>query len=266
MFIQKLDLYKITRIVLVPSLLRAIFQTIRLLGTEAKVMLNSVKLWVCSGETMTKDLVMEFFDYFPIGGHTICNFYGSTEIMGDVTFVKFSTKQEIFERSLDLHIPIGEPIYNTVIYVLDDKLNMCQMDEVGEIYVGGYNLAKGYVGVAEDPRFILNPFCKTHGFTRLYKTGDFGRVTESQGKLRTLAYEGRVDSQIKVRGQRVDLSEIEMIMNGIHLISKAKVLCYHAGLEDQVIENTKIRLNVSKKYIYLCLFNVDDYCICCVFK
>lgn len=79
---------------------------------------------------------MEFFEYFP-QGYTICNFYGSTEIMGDVTYVSFSSKQEVFERTFEQHIPIGEPINNTVIYILNNQLDMTPMEEIGEIYVGG---------------------------------------------------------------------------------------------------------------------------------
>lgn len=88
--------------------------------------------------------------------------------------------------------------------------------------------------MANDPRFIANPYCKTLGFDMLYKTGDFGRIAYTKGKLRTVIYEGRVDSQIKVRGQRVELSEIETVMGGINQISKVKVLCHHPGLQDQV--------------------------------
>lgn len=114
-------------------------------------------------------------------------------------------------------------------------MELCDSGELGALYVGGYNLAKGYVGTPDHPSFITNPFSKTVGYNRLYKTGDYGKITETPGKLRTIAYEGRVDSQIKIRGQRVDLSEIEMIMGGIDLIAKSKVLCYHPGLDDQVL-------------------------------
>lgn len=118
-FIQKLDQFKITRLVLVPSLLRAMFNTIKLVGEEARKMLECVKLWVCSGETLTKDLVMEFFDYFPVG-FTICNFYGSTEIMGDVTYVSFANKSDVYYKSLEKHIPIGRTFFGFYILAFAD--------------------------------------------------------------------------------------------------------------------------------------------------
>lgn len=70
-------------------------------------MLDSVKLWVCSGEALTKDLAIEFFHYLP-QGFTLCNFYGSTEIMGDVTYISYSSIKEVSDKSIENHIPIGK--------------------------------------------------------------------------------------------------------------------------------------------------------------
>lgn len=72
-------------------------------------------------------------------------------------------------------------------------------------------------------------------FKQLFRTGDFGRIGYTQDGTRMLFYEGRVDSQVKVRGQRIDLAEVELALSEIHLISKVVVLCYKPGDEDQVI-------------------------------
>jgi acyl-CoA synthetase (AMP-forming)/AMP-acid ligase II len=113
-------------------------------------------------------------------------------------------------------------------------MDLCEFNETGEIYIAGYNLARGYVGTKEHPSFVPNPFSKTSGFNRLYRTGDFGKIIDTPGGSKLLAYEGRVDSQIKVRGQRVDLAEIELVLAEVELVSKVKVLCYHPGQDDQV--------------------------------
>jgi len=129
----------------------------------------------------------------------------------------------------------GLPVNNTVVYILDPSMELCEPNVQGEIYISGYNLCKGYVGIQEHPSFVPNPYSHTLAFQRLYRTGDFGRIMETPGGFRYLSYEGRVDSQIKVRGQRVDLAEIELTMQGIDLISRVKVLVYHAGQDDQAI-------------------------------
>jgi len=84
------------------------------------------------------------------------------------------------------------------------------------------------------------------GFNRLFKTGDFVRIGTKAGR-RTLFYEGRSDSQVKVRGQRVDLNEIESVLNSqADLISRAFVLCYNPGKEDQVRKSKCC--TISKKF------------------
>ncbi len=105
--IQKLSDFQITRITVVPSLLRAILATVDHLGAEARGDLSSVQLWICSGESLTKDLIVDFFLNFPTGS-AICNFYGSTEIMGDVTFETFTSSKDVLDKTDTVHVPIGK--------------------------------------------------------------------------------------------------------------------------------------------------------------
>jgi acyl-coenzyme A synthetase/AMP-(fatty) acid ligase len=104
--IQKLTDYQITRITVVPSLLRAILTTLDLLGTKATEDLRCVALWICSGEALTKELLHDFFTTFP-AGVSLCNFYGSTEIGGDATYETFSSKRDFMEKMHEFHVPIG---------------------------------------------------------------------------------------------------------------------------------------------------------------
>ena len=105
--IEKIGDHRITRFILVPSLLRAILTTIDIVGIDAKKQLKTVTLWICSGETLTKELLDEFFVHFPHQS-VICNFYGSTEIMGDVTFVKFENARDVIDKLDGVHTPIGK--------------------------------------------------------------------------------------------------------------------------------------------------------------
>lgn len=162
-FMENLKHNKITRLTLVPSLLRAIFQTIQLVGkAEGLELISSVKLWVCSGEPLSYDLFCEFFELFP-KKYTLANFYGSTEVMGDVTYISYSSRMEAHRKVTDKRIPIGIPVYNTVLYVLDQEMNMVEMSEMGEIYVAGYNLATNYVGGVGQDKFVENGYTKTPG-------------------------------------------------------------------------------------------------------
>ncbi|CAL8104334.1 unnamed protein product [Orchesella dallaii] len=234
-FMEKLSLHKITRVTLVPSLLRAIFQTLTLTDTAHGIgLLSTVKLWICSGEPLPFDLVSEFFELYP-RRYTLANFYGSTEITGDVTYVAYNTREEAYKKVVEKKIPIGVPVHNTVIYVLDKEMNMAENGDVGEIYVAGYNLASNYVGGANPDKFVENSYTRTTAFKTLYRTGDYGRIGRTQDGTRMLFYEGRVDSQIKVRGQRIDLAEVELALSEIHLIQKVVVLCYRPGQEEQMI-------------------------------
>ena len=91
---------------MVPSLLRSILTTTYLLGEAARKSLESIKLWICSGEILTKDLLVDFFDTFPTGA-ALCNFYGSTELMADVTFEVFTCQKDVEEKVDGIHTSIG---------------------------------------------------------------------------------------------------------------------------------------------------------------
>ncbi|XP_014679982.1 PREDICTED: LOW QUALITY PROTEIN: dimodular nonribosomal peptide synthase-like [Priapulus caudatus] len=190
----------VTRFVLVPSLLRMLLAFLPPAGT-GKPRLPRLRLWVCSGETLSAELLREFFVRFP-SGRTICNFYGSTEVTGDVTYATFESAPGVGGG-----VPIGRPIYNTIVYLLDDAMTAVARGERGEMYVAGLSVAAGYVGAAEENarRFLRNSFCDVPGYCALFRTGDFARVDDDG----SLVFEGRTDAQVKVRGHRVDLAEIE---------------------------------------------------------
>ena len=183
--IRFLDEAKVTRIILVPSLLQALLNTRPDLG-EA---LRSLKIWTVSGERLTRNLLLKFRASVPDG--ILLNLYGSTEVAGDVTWAEFAGDIGNLERD----VPIGQPILNAEIYILDENLQPVAPGKVGELWVGGAVLARGYHKKPEETkaRFILNPFS---GNGILFKTGDLVTI-DNHG---VLYYIGRVDNQVKIRG------------------------------------------------------------------
>ncbi|XP_065156085.1 beta-alanyl-bioamine nonribosomal peptide synthetase ebony isoform X2 [Atheta coriaria] len=220
-----LDKYKIERLVLVPSLLRSMLMFLELKNNKNQ--LNNLKIWVCSGETLVVSLAQEFFDYFTNGDHILCNFYGSTEIMGDVTYHVISNKDQLQYAS---KVPIGAPVDNTMLYLLDKDYRPVKAGEVGELFVAGLNLAAGYVNNRDPEKFISNPLAIDPTFSKLFRTGDFASVEKGY-----LQYEGRTDSQVKIRGHRVDLSEVDKAVNSLQEVEKGVVLCYQPGEINQAL-------------------------------
>ncbi len=169
--------------------------------------LPHLKQLFTSGEALPASLVTDCLTKLP---HVLLdNLYGPTEAAIDVTYAPMR------EKHLK-QVPIGRPISNTQILILDSELNLCPIGVPGEIVIGGANLAQGYLN-REDltaESFIANPF-PAIASSKLYKTGDLGRYLPDGQVL----YLGRTDFQVKIRGQRIELGEIEnaiTAIEGIH--------------------------------------------------
>jgi amino acid adenylation domain-containing protein len=134
--------------------------------------------------------------------------YGLTETTVTSTLYHFNSENKALDTGKELSI--GRPIANTQIYLLDPHLQPVPVGVVGEIYIGGAGIARGYVNRAELTalRFIPNPFSTKPG-SRLYKTGDLARYLKN-GEIE---YIGRIDNQVKLRGFRIELGEIEAVLN-----------------------------------------------------
>ncbi|MEP0885572.1 amino acid adenylation domain-containing protein [Trichocoleus sp. ST-U3] len=142
--------------------------------------------------------------------------YGPTE---GTTFSSYYCVQDVPEEATS--IPIGRPITNTQIYLLDGQLQPLPIGVVGELYIGGDGLARGYLNRPEltSLAFIPNPFSQKPG-TRLYKTGDLARY-RSDGNIEFL---GRSDDQVKIRGFRIELAEIEAVLSQHPAVAEAVVI------------------------------------------
>jgi acyl-coenzyme A synthetase/AMP-(fatty) acid ligase len=191
--------YKISYFVLVPTLLKAILLYAKLDNLENK--LNGVRVWVCSGEALTVNLINLFFNTNT--DSCLCNFYGSTEVTADVTYVIFESKDkahQIIDNSGENvnNVPIGIPMSNCDVLLINENGEVIvEENEIGEIYCQGECLANGYLNLAND-----NKFMSIKG-KRSFKTGDFGYVKNSM-----IYFTGRVDSQLKLNGKKVSLNDL----------------------------------------------------------
>lgn len=184
---------QITRLHFVPSMLQNFLDQCR---GESCPSLSQV---VCSGEELTPSLQNRFFESF---FHArLSNLYGPTEAAIDVT------AWECHAGDSSSRVPIGRPISNIQIHVLDNHGQPVPIGVVGEIHIGGVGVARGYLNRPEltAERFIKDPFHADRQDARLYKTGDLGRW-RADGNVE---YLGRNDSQVKIRGFRIELGEIE---------------------------------------------------------
>ncbi len=159
----------------------------------------ALKRVFCSGEALPAAVRDRFHQVLSAELH---NLYGPTEAAVDVSYWPASAS----DRSIP--VPIGHPVWNTALYVLDDQLRAAPVGVVGHLYIAGRQLARGYLGRADltAERFVADPFGAQGA--RMYASGDLAR-RRPDGALEFL---GRSDHQIKIRGLRVELEEIESVM------------------------------------------------------
>nr|WP_308737839.1 non-ribosomal peptide synthetase [Nostoc sp. 'Peltigera membranacea cyanobiont' N6] len=203
---QVITTEQITILQLVPSLLQM------LLEQEEFKTCKSLKRVFCGGEALPVVLQERFFDQL---NTDLYNLYGPTEACIDATFwnCRGGIRQQV--------VPIGRPIANTQLYILDKHLQPVPIGVPGEMYIGGDGLARGYLNRPEltQEKFIPNPFSDAKS-ERLYKTGDLARYL-SDGNIE---YLDRIDNQVKIRGFRIELGEIEAVLNTHPQIPQAVVI------------------------------------------
>lgn len=186
---------EITFIDVVPSLLKVLLQE------RGFRECSSLKNVVCGGETLSIELCERFSESLNADLH---NLYGSTEVSGDAISWTYQSKNE------NSKVLIGRPNSNVQAYILSEHLQHLPIGVVGELYIGGFGLARGYLNNPEltAEKFVPNPFSEKPG-ERLYKTGDLARFLHDGN----IEYLGRGDNQVNIRGFRIELSEIEAAIN-----------------------------------------------------
>ncbi|WP_329205926.1 amino acid adenylation domain-containing protein [Streptomyces sp. NBC_00683] len=183
---------------------------------------GSLRLVVCSGEALPAELAQRFHRTLPAA---LENLYGPTEASVDVT--RWSSRPDWSRPGL----PIGTPIANTRVYVLDGLMSPAPIGVPGELYLGGVQLARGYGGrpALTADRFVPDPFAGDG--SRLYRTGDLARWLPEG----VVEYLGRTDDQVKVRGFRIELGEIEAALTALPGVGQAVVVVRADGPGDRRI-------------------------------
>ncbi|KIH83102.1 amino acid adenylation domain-containing protein [Pseudomonas batumici] len=183
--------------------------------------LPDLKQVLCSGEALPHALQERFFEHWP--AVRLHNLYGPTEAAIDVT--SWHCRPGLHEGI----VPIGKPIANTQLHILDANLQLLPPGIAGELHIGGIGVARGYLNRPEltAERFIRDPF-QAAPQARLYKTGDLGRWLADG----SIEYLGRNDFQVKIRGLRIELGEIEARLGACEGIKDALVIARQASAED----------------------------------
>lgn len=238
--IQAVEKYGITKMHFVPSMLAAFLEY---LDVEKRANeLHSLKQVFVSGEALLSGHVNRFYEL--VERAELVNLYGPTECTVDVSCFRCPRKPLS-------SIPIGRPVDNTQLYVVDKWNSLVPVGDVGELCIAGDLVGLGYIKREELTRekFIDNPF----GQGKLYKTGDLA-AWNSEGNLE---YMGRIDFQVKLHGQRIELGEIERRVVEYPGINQAvaTVQKEHTGMEQLVVHYSGMRA-IDEVDLKRCLLEV----------
>ncbi|MEW9702942.1 amino acid adenylation domain-containing protein, partial [Paenibacillus sp. SI8] len=216
--------YGVTTMHFVPSMLGAFLEDLEA-AEGALEQISSLKQVFASGEALPSPMVERFYAWLGPDRVKLVNLYGPTEATVDVSS---------YECAPGLgRIPIGAPIDNIRLYVVDGKLNLLPIGTPGELCIAGAGLARGYVGRPEltAEKFVDNPFIPGE---RMYRTGDVARWLPNGD----VEYLGRMDHQVKIRGYRIELGEIE------------KALMNHPDVVEAVVVDRMDRSGAKSLYAY----------------
>jgi amino acid adenylation domain-containing protein/non-ribosomal peptide synthase protein (TIGR01720 family) len=207
----------------VPTMLRALLEELASMG-PVRPALSALRWVLVTGEALPPELCQRWFSYYP---HIpLVNAYGPTECSDDVTHAVI-VQPPAAEM---LPVPIGRPLANVQLYVLDSQLQPVPVGVAGELGVGGISVGRGYRHDAKRTAavFVPDPFAPEPG-ARLYKTGDLVRYRPDG----TLEFLGRMDEQVKVRGYRIELGEVEAVLRQHSAVREAVVVARQDGPGDK---------------------------------
>ncbi len=242
--LTQIERQQVSILEIVPSLLRA-FCNWQASMPALTPPLSHLRWLIPTGEALTTDLARLWLQAYP--RIPLLNAYGPSECSDDVT-------HHVIDRPLssayaDVTVPIGRPLPNMRVYVLDQHMRPQPIGVQGEIYVGGVGVGRGYL--ADEARtalqFVPDPFSHTGG-ERLYRTGDRGHTCQDG----SIVFTGRIDEQVKIRGYRIEPGEIAAAIREQELISDCAVVCqerdgvpqlvaYVVGQPEELLDRERLR-------------------------
>jgi len=216
-FVDVLEMQQVSRLVLVPSFLSVLLDSDADIGSR----LRALEICIVSGEPLPRQLAASFLNR--VGHCRLINLYGSTEVSADVTF------DEVARDKLAIRMPIGRPIDGVQLYLLDDQMNLMVDGELNR------------------QKFVPNPFQEG----RMFRTGDLGRFNAAG----LLEHHGRRDSQIKIRGHRIESAEIENTVlehDGVKaavllVADNDRLYLFYVIAQDVVVEEASLIDHIQKK-------------------
>ncbi|MFP1920863.1 amino acid adenylation domain-containing protein [Lonsdalea quercina] len=213
---QLINDYAVTTLHFVPSMLAA---WIGALDAQTDIGCGSLRRVFCSGEALSQELAESYQTRVAAPLH---NLYGPTEAAVDVTYQPASG--EALAHCTTGGVPIGLPVWNTQLRILDSALRPVPLGVAGDLYLCGIQLAQGYLRRPDltAGRFVADPFADG---ARMYRTGDIARWREDGA----VDYLGRSDDQLKIRGQRIELGEIEQALLAQPDVAQAVVCARELG-------------------------------------
>ncbi len=207
--LRELDYDEVTIFQAVPSHLASLLETLR--RYKPGITFGHLRYMMCAGEVFPPALLEEWFKHFVFV--TVINQYGPTEACDGVCaeYLRAPSKQGT--------VPIGRPHQNVRIYIMDDQQRLCPVGVKGEIYIAGLGLARGYLNRPDltEAAFLPDPF---YPGERMYRSRDLGRWTAA-GVLECF---GRNDGQVKIRGHRIELAEVEQAFYRLPFVGKVAII------------------------------------------
>ncbi len=196
MIVRAIEKNNVTVMHFVPSMLTSFLEHLKDTGEAERI--SCLRQVFASGEALTPTQVGLFNSLLKTNGTKLANLYGPTEATIDVSYF------DCIEEDCVNSVPIGKPIDNIQLYVMDKKMQLQPIGVPGELCIAGVGLAKGYLNRPDltSEKFIENPFSEGK---KLYRTGDLVKWREDGN----IEYLGRLDFQVKIRGLRIELGEIE---------------------------------------------------------
>ncbi|MDE9539591.1 non-ribosomal peptide synthetase [Xenorhabdus bovienii] len=231
---QLIDDYAVTTLHFVPSMLATLVDSLAS-RQQSALFCHSLRRVFCSGEALSCELARRYQTFISAPLH---NLYGPTEAAVDVTW------QPAYGEALDhctgSGVPIGRPVWNTQLRILDSWLRPVPVGVAGDLYLCGIQLATGYLNRADltASRFVADPFACGE---RMYRTGDIACWLPN-GEVE---YLGRSDDQLKIRGQRIELGEIEQVLLEQPGVAQAAVAACELGKTANTVSDADARQLVA---------------------